>query len=95
MTRVLVLTVIVLMLAGCGGGMKNLWVKSGATEQEFQRDSYECASTSTYTSRKAGLGGGAGFYREKTDVNEDLYRACLRARGYSRIKTDRGWKGLD
>ena len=92
--RVLMLTVSVVLLAGCGGARRS-WIKAGATEEQFQRDSYECASQSTYTSRRAGLGGGGGFYREGTAVNEDLYRACLRSRGFIRQTEQQGWRGIE
>ena len=92
--RILILAVNVVLSAGCSGA-KHSWIKTGATGEQFQRDSYECAAQSTYTSRRAGLGGGGGFYREGTAVNEDLYRACLRSRGYTRQTEQQGWRGIE
>lgn len=89
--RRVLLPVVIVMCAGCGPTLH--WTKSGATAVDFNRDSYECATQTTYTERRAGLGGGSGFYREGTTVNKDLYRACMIARGYSRNDPD-GWQGL-
>ena len=93
MTARMVALAAVFLLAGCGA--KHSWIKAGATDEQFERDSYECAAQSTYTSRRAGLGGGGGFYREGTAVNEDLYRACLRSRGYTRQTEQQGWRGIE
>ena len=82
---------VVVMFAGCRSTLH--WSKSGGTAPDFNRDSYECATQTTQTERRAGLGGGSGFYREGTTVNKDLYRACMTARGYSR-NDPKGWQGL-
>lgn len=76
------------MSVGCGSPTAH-WTKAGVTVADFERDSYECARQATFTSRRAG----GGVYREETQVNIDLYRGCLRARGYSRNDPN-GWEGF-
>jgi hypothetical protein len=77
MTRRLLLTLCVL-LTGCGS---HHWSKAGVTEQEFHADSYDCAKTSSSDGASFTRFGG---YQQGTTVSKDLYRSCMRARGYVR-----------
>src|SRR5262245_14436253 len=70
-SRLLAIPLIALGIAGCG---KFYWSKPGATEDDFNRDSQECARKST-TGSVTGVGIG---------LDETAYRNCLRARGYTR-----------
>ena len=69
------------------------WVRAGATEADFNRDSYECAREATFASRRAGITGGSGFLHEEAKADKDLYRACMRARGYQLVEGGE-WRGF-
>ena len=79
--------VVSLFLAGCG---KHYWNKPGASFADFSQDSRECAQENAiYTtgSRSYGI------------VREDLYRACMRGRGWARAQHQdppQGWfRGIE
>jgi hypothetical protein len=69
------------------------WTKAGAIEADFNRDSYECAREATFSSRRAGITGGSGFFREESNTDRDLYRACMRARSYQLVEGGQ-WQGF-
>lgn len=64
----LALVVALAALAGCG---RHYWSRSGATADEFNRDSATCAKEA---SPQYGL------------LIQDVYRGCLRARGWTRAQ---------
>ena len=64
-----------LVLAGASGCGRYYWSKSGATAEQFDRDSRECAREASPAS-SAALG----------VVDAGQYRACLSARGWVRDK---------
>jgi hypothetical protein len=64
---------LVTLLAGC----QFYWGKTGATAQQFETDSNECAKEAYPTPQLAAYGG---------DASQRVYRACLRARGWVREK---------
>ena len=70
----------VLAIGGCG--TKTAWVKPGASQEDFARDSYECErdARATAGSRGAGLAGGGGL-TAAIDSGE-YQRRCLRLRGW-------------
>ncbi|OLC32258.1 MAG: hypothetical protein AUH81_16585 [Candidatus Rokubacteria bacterium 13_1_40CM_4_69_5] len=74
MGRVAILIVVSLLLAGCG---KHYWGKPGAGFPEFSQDNRECAQQHAF------LMGGSKDYGI---VSPDLYRACLRSRGWTRAQ---------
>lgn len=80
----------VFLLAACG--TTKHWTKPGATAEDFNRDSYACAKeTSRDTFRwRAPIVGGPKYGPE---VDKDMYRACLRARGYERVEGGQ-WEGF-
>lgn len=88
MTRRAVWLVALLLLVGCG---KHYWSKPGAGFGEFSKDNTECAQENALhmsEDRKYGI------------VHLDLYRACLRGRGWSRAQqvdpVPSGWfRGLE
>ena len=78
-----------LVAAGCGPTMH--WTRPNTTAQQFATDSYACArqtTRSTFNAFRAAMG--AAYDQE---VDKDLYRACLNARGYTRTDPN-GWEGF-
>ena len=67
-----------LFLCGCA---KHEWVKSGATQQDFARDAYECERDA----RQSGYFGG-GFVRAANMQN--FYDRCLIAKGYQKVRVE-------
>jgi hypothetical protein len=74
-------------LAACG---TLHWTKPGATAPDFARDSYACGQQHQEVSRSFAPFEG---YQEGVNVNKQLYRACMQAKGYQRTDPD-GWVGL-
>ena len=76
-----------LVLTGCG---KHYWGKSGASAEDFARDSRECARANA-------------LYRDATKefgtVLQDQYKACLKSRGWERgqkLDPPPGWyRGIE
>ena len=62
---------IVAVLVGLGGCGLHYWAKPGASQDDFNRDSAACAKEA---SPQYGI------------FIEDVYRACLRARGWTRTQ---------
>jgi hypothetical protein len=73
-----------LTVAGCATTERG-WTRPNTTEAEFNRDSYECAREAVEWSVTAP--------RIETKVNKDLYRACMRARGYQLVEGG-AWRGF-
>jgi hypothetical protein len=83
----------VLVVSGSGCTTERGWAKAGAAEADFNRDSYECVREATFASRRVAIVDGAGAIRGEAKSDKDLYRACMRARGYQLI--DGGhWRGF-
>lgn len=57
-------------------GCRFYWGKPGGTAEQFNRDSTECAKESSPTPQAAAYG----------VATEKIYKACLRARGWTREK---------
>ncbi|MGH7277176.1 MAG: hypothetical protein ACREJG_00650 [Candidatus Rokuibacteriota bacterium] len=78
-----------LSVLATGCAREHFWFKSGATAQNFYRDSLECVKETS------ALGGES---QKKLKVNKGLYRACLYARGYVREarfqEPKDGWRGM-
>lgn len=92
--------VLALTLAGCGGA-PFLWVKSGATQSDFDRDMARCkyeaaSSTANYnTGRTAGTLSGAmaqgiGEGMAIGSKQVELIQLCLQAQGYTKQPIDNG-----
>ena len=65
------------MLAGCGAQM--MWVKEGATQQQFNADQFDCK-------QKAYTMAGGSSYQNVGAVVVDVpvfFRECMQAKGYS------------
>jgi hypothetical protein len=90
--RSLSIAALVLVVSGSGCTTERGWAKAGAAEADFNRDSYECTREATFVSRRAVVDG-SGALRGEAKSDKDLYRACMRARGYQLI--DGGhWRGF-
>ena len=71
---VAVFPILVTALAGC----KHYWGKPGGTAEQFETDSRECLKESSPTPQMVAYGA----------RSEQIYRGCLRARGWTRAEKD-------
>jgi hypothetical protein len=71
---VLVVTVLPLLVAGLTG-CKHYWGKPGATAEQFNRDSTECAKRASPA---------PGWPPPTPKDSEKIYKACMRASGWAR-----------
>jgi hypothetical protein len=78
-----------ILLAANAGCADKHWTKAGATEADFNRDSYECARESAGWETTFDPFAG---YSYGVRVNKDLYRPCMANRGYSRTEGGK-WVG--
>jgi hypothetical protein len=67
-----------LVLVTALGGCKHYWGKPGGTAEQFETDSRECLKESSPTAQMAAYG----------VRSEQIYRGCLRARGWTRAEKD-------
>lgn len=80
---------LVFIMAGVSSGCTNgfYYSKPGTTEQERNKDAYECQREATYYSSDSYLSGNNnqiyGTSSSGPSVNENMMRQCLRARGYT------------
>jgi hypothetical protein len=72
------IAVSLVLLAGC---TRMMWVKPGATDQEFLRDKYECE-------RDARQSGYFGTGVVGATNMTDFAKQCMRARGYQYVPAD-------
>jgi hypothetical protein len=84
---------LVLAVAGSGCTPDRGWAKAGAAEADFSRDSYECARQATLASRRTANVDSPGAVRGGAKNDKDLYRGCMRARGYELIEGGH-WRGF-
>ena len=80
--RIRTLAVIAMLVALTGCAAKH-WTKAGATEADFQRDSYQCALEAKQQVTR----------EDREAINKDLYRACMGVRGYRRVEGGT-WEGF-
>lgn len=90
MLRLVLLLPLFILGTGC---MTAHWSKPGATAEQFYKDSLECAHGSSSFYRQAGWSVGGGGYSEGTMVGKDMYRTCMRAKGYEK-NDPKGWEGF-
>jgi hypothetical protein len=83
--------VVLAMVGGAACASPQGWVRAGATEADFNRDSYECAREATFATRRADTTRGSGSLRDEPATAQDLYRACMRARSYQLVDGGRWW----
>ena len=84
-------SVLVVLMAGVTGcAAPKHWAKDGATEADFNRDSWTCAQAAAQQEmRHVVIPAGqiaVGVSKPVTAVNKDLYRACMQAYGYQRVE---------
>jgi hypothetical protein len=81
-TRTTTILLVVLTLAGCSSGFQ--YYKPNTTQQQYDKDAYECRKEVTRYGSKAtvyGYGGSDGYGEAYT--NDQTGAACLKARGYT------------
>ena len=69
-----------LLMAGCGPtiiGYRNNNYAYGGTQQEFDRDKYQCDLENTYQSGIAGM--------LSTGINQEMSARCMRVRGWHEV----------
>jgi hypothetical protein len=95
MKNLAVLGIAVFMLVGCA---KYLWVKPGGTQGEFSQDRYACmqeaqqrVSGTIVTEYK---GTSVGVSQNNVETNDNLFRACMNARGWYLQRQDRPVEGV-
>jgi hypothetical protein len=91
--RLAAVFLVLVAIAGCGETRS--WVKAGATEEQFSRDHRECSTESSHTDRRIALGGRAGSFHDAAVVRQDVYDACMEARGYTSEIGKTGWRGTE
>ena len=70
---------LVLLIVLAGGCARDLvWTRADFTQEQFQRERYECMRQSTYV----GAVGAGGILAATPQVNDELYIECMRARGW-------------
>ena len=70
----------VLTIIACGSKMS--WVKPGATPDEFSKDKYACMQEAQQTVSKSFVGIYGASSSNQVVLNQDLYNACMNARGW-------------
>jgi uncharacterized lipoprotein YajG len=88
MKTVIALLVGMALLAGCATQAKITWNKPGATQEEFNRDVYECTQETRVSGTAAGslVFVAAANARTQKQANE-LFKLCMKARGYEIAST--------
>lgn len=86
----LVLVLLAASLTACTTAPPLYWYKSGATQQDFARDDYQCrrentvtGSDTTYTPPNLFFPRGTVTTTPTVEVNADLFGRCMAARGWS------------
>src|SRR5262245_12976749 len=69
-------SVVLVLMANVSGCVRYYWFRPGTTMEQFNEDSVECAREASLTAEA----------RQRGVVIEEIYRACLTARGYTRDK---------
>lgn len=86
--RNLYLSSLIMILTSCAT-QSGVWVKSDTAPLQFNQDNYACLQESQqpygYAQVGYGWGPGWGGYNGYSGVqtNQELYSACMKARGYS------------
>ncbi|HEV8676022.1 MAG TPA: hypothetical protein VGX21_18455 [Methylomirabilota bacterium] len=85
MSRALTIIVSGIILTACAssGPKRPEWTRAAGQpmdQVQFNRDHYECQKENSYHYR--GVGALVGPFSEQIKVDKDLYRACMRNRGW-------------
>ena len=73
--------VLVAALFGCGYQYR--YYKPGASTQQHYKDDYECRQEARYQQSGAVLNSYGGMAASSQAIDDDMYFACMRARGYT------------
>jgi hypothetical protein len=75
--RIIVLLAVV--LTGC---TRWAWEKEGASKQDFNVDNYACMREAQQPGSSAYIGQYGGAAQSSVRMNQHLYHACMKARGW-------------
>jgi hypothetical protein len=79
-TRTTTILLVVLTLAGCSSGFQYYYYKPNTTQQQYDKDAYECNKEATDSD---GYGKLTKYGPPEAYTNPDTAAACLKARGYT------------
>lgn len=71
---------ITLVLTGCA---KPLWIKPGASQEDFGRDKYECMQQAQQRVSGAYVNAYGGASTNKVITNDGLFNACMNSKGWT------------
>jgi hypothetical protein len=80
-TSKLMFIMLLFLFAGCAHN--NVWVKPGASTNEFNVDKYDCMQQSQQESSGAFVNPYGGVARSGSITNWNLYNSCMNAKGWS------------
>src|SRR5262245_31848158 len=83
MKRFAIALAITAALTGCAQGR---WVKYGASQQEANQDHYACLQESQQRVSGAQVNAYGGSAQNVVITNQQLYYACIQARGYIYVR---------
>lgn len=78
-----VLSLLVLVLFTACAMVPRGYSKADATQPEFLQARYECMKDATFVQTRSGVVSG-NLYSDQ-ELNCDLFRACMQARGFERV----------
>ena len=87
MKKLICFAAITVMMSGCAPP-KIIWEKPDSSQQEFNRDVYECTQQTTVAWAGGGTGSMglimmAGAKSQAQKQANELFKMCMRARGYT------------
>jgi hypothetical protein len=71
-----------LALVSCAGQPQGLWLKPGATKEDFNKERYACMQQAQQPNSVAYLDKYGGVSNSKVITNENLFSACMNAGGW-------------
>jgi hypothetical protein len=81
-TSKLMFIMLLFLFAGCAHN-NNVWVKPGASTNEFNVDKYDCLQQSQQKSSGAFVNQYGGFANSGSITNVGLFNSCMNAKGWS------------
>jgi len=81
MKQYYIVFILLFLLAGCAHN--NVWVKLGASTNEFNVDKYDCLQQSQQQSSGAFVNQYGGFANSGSITNVGLFNSCMNAKGWS------------
>ena len=73
--------IIISLLSSCGYQYR--YYKPGVSTQQHYKDNYECRKEASYQQSGAVLNAYGGAAASSQAIDDDMYFACMRARGYT------------